>query len=108
MLTLVWFAVHETIRVKSAAWDDSGVLIYTTLNNVKYCLVNGDAGIVRTLDNPIYITKIFGDVLFCLDRDGKHKQIQVRLRCLQGLQCCISLNLPALRTLVILQMLLVA
>lgn len=27
--------VHETIRVKSAAWDDSGVLIYTTLNHIK-------------------------------------------------------------------------
>lgn len=26
--------VHETIRVKSAAWDDSGVLVYTTLNHV--------------------------------------------------------------------------
>ena len=69
--------MHETIRVKSAAWDDSGVLIYTTLNHVKYCLANGDAGIVRTLENPIYITRVFGDVLFCLDRDGKHKQIQV-------------------------------
>ena len=69
-------AVHETIRVKSAAWDDNGVLIYTTLNHVKYCLANGDAGIVRTLDVPIYITKVFGDVLFCLDRDGKHRQIK--------------------------------
>ena len=28
-------AVHETIRVKSAAWDDSGVLVYTTLNHIK-------------------------------------------------------------------------
>jgi hypothetical protein len=27
--------VHETIRVKSAAWDDSGVLVYTTLNHIK-------------------------------------------------------------------------
>ena len=36
-------AVHETIRVKSAAWDDSGVLVYTTLNHIKYCLPNGDS-----------------------------------------------------------------
>lgn len=71
-------AVHETIRVKSAAWDDNGVLIYTTLNHVKYCLHNGDSGIVRTLENPIYITKVFGDTLYCLDRDGKHRQIPVR------------------------------
>ena len=50
--------VHETIRVKSAAWDDHGVLVYTTLNHIKYCLPNGDSGIIRTLDVPVYITKV--------------------------------------------------
>ncbi|CAA7057516.1 unnamed protein product [Microthlaspi erraticum] len=49
--------LHETIRVKSGAWDDNGVFIYTTLNHIKYCLPNGDSGIIRTLDVPIYITK---------------------------------------------------
>jgi len=34
--------VHETIRIKSAAWDDSGVLIYSTLNHIKYSLPQGD------------------------------------------------------------------
>ena len=33
--------LHETIRIKSAAWDDSGVLLYSTLNHVKYTLLNG-------------------------------------------------------------------
>ncbi|KAJ7695513.1 coatomer WD associated region-domain-containing protein [Mycena olivaceomarginata] len=28
--------IHETIRIKSGAWDDSGVFIYSTLNHVKY------------------------------------------------------------------------
>ena len=70
-------AVHETIRVKSAAWDDNSVLIYTTLNHIKYCLPNGDSGIIRTLDVPVYITKVFGSIIYCLDRDGKNRQIQV-------------------------------
>lgn len=69
--------VHETIRVKSAAWDDNGVLIYTTLNHVKYCLPNGDSGIIRTLDTPVYITKVFGNTVYALDREGKNRQIQV-------------------------------
>ena len=69
--------MHETIRVKSAAWDDNGVLIYTTLNHIKYCLANGDSGIIRTLDVPVYITKVFGNSIFCLDRDGKNVQLQV-------------------------------
>ena len=68
--------VHETIRVKSGAWDDHGVFIYTTLNHIKYALPNGDSGIIRTLDNPVYLTKVFGNVVYCLDRDGRSRQIQ--------------------------------
>ncbi|KAI9180850.1 hypothetical protein LWI28_008710 [Acer negundo] len=69
--------LHETIRVKSGAWDDNGVFIYTTLNHIKYCLPNGDSGIIRTLDVPIYITKVSGNTIFCLDRDGKNKAIVI-------------------------------
>lgn len=72
--------VHETIRVKSGAWDsagDSGVFIYTTLNHIKYCLPNGDSGIIRTLDVPVYITKVHGNAVHCLDRDGKNRVIQI-------------------------------
>ncbi|GMN55752.1 hypothetical protein TIFTF001_024870 [Ficus carica] len=69
--------LHETIRVKSGAWDDNGVFIYTTLNHIKYCLPNGDSGIIRTLDVPIYITKVSGNTMFCLDRDGKNKPILI-------------------------------
>lgn len=68
--------VHETIRVKSGAWDDHGVFIYTTLNHIKYALPNGDSGIIRTLDNPLYLTRVFGNVIYCLDRDGRNRQIQ--------------------------------
>lgn len=33
--------VHETIRIKSGTWDDSGVFIYCTLNHIKYALPQG-------------------------------------------------------------------
>jgi coatomer subunit alpha len=62
--------VHETIRVKSAAWDDSGVLLYTTLNHLKYCLPNGDHGIVSTLAQPIYLTRVRGPAVCYVDREG--------------------------------------
>ncbi|CAN1777531.1 Coatomer subunit alpha-2 [Linum perenne] len=67
--------LHETIRVKSGAWDDNGIFIYSTLNHMKYCLPNGDSGIIRTLDVPIYITKVSGNTIFCLDREGKNRTI---------------------------------
>ena len=33
--------VNENMRLKSAGWEDSGVLIYTTSNHIKYALTNG-------------------------------------------------------------------
>lgn len=69
--------VHETIRVKSGAWDDYGVFIYTTLNHIKYALPNGDSGIIRTLETPVYITKVFGSTVYCLDRDGRNRAISI-------------------------------
>lgn len=62
--------IHETIRVKSAAWDDSGVLLYATLNHLKYCLPNGDNGIVSTLPAPIYLTRVRGPAVCYIDREG--------------------------------------
>lgn len=52
--------LHETIRIKSATWDDAGVLLYSTLNHVKYSLLNGDNGIVRTLDQTVYLVRVKG------------------------------------------------
>ncbi|KAI9312090.1 coatomer protein alpha subunit [Dichotomocladium elegans] len=67
--------IHETIRIKSGTWDDSGVFIYCTLNHIKYALTQGDTGIIRTLDQPVYLTRVKGKTLYALDRDAKVQQI---------------------------------
>jgi len=69
--------IQENVPVKSGAWDDSGVFIYTTSNHIKYALINGDHGIIRTLDVPIYITKIKGNSVFCLDREARPRILNI-------------------------------
>ncbi|KIW75049.1 hypothetical protein Z517_11820 [Fonsecaea pedrosoi CBS 271.37] len=69
--------LHETIRIKSAAWDDSGVLLYSTLNHIKYTLLNGDNGIVRTLDQTVYLVKVKGRNVYCLDRSSKPRVLTI-------------------------------
>ena len=89
--------VHETIRIKSGAWDDSGIFIYSTLNHIKYALPQGfvlpspsdvatfadcictdsDNGIIKTLDQPVYLTRIKGKVVHCLDRNAKPRAIPI-------------------------------
>ncbi|KAJ2782487.1 hypothetical protein H4R18_002239 [Coemansia javaensis] len=69
--------VHETIRIKSAAWDESGVLVYTTLNHIKFALPSGDTGIIRTIDNPVYLVRVQGGNVHCLDREGSVSVVKV-------------------------------
>ncbi|KAF2213671.1 hypothetical protein CERZMDRAFT_38786 [Cercospora zeae-maydis SCOH1-5] len=69
--------LHETIRIKSATWDDAGVLLYSTLNHVKYALMNGDNGIVRTLEHVVYLVRVKGRSLYCLDRAAKPKILTI-------------------------------
>ncbi|KAJ3292189.1 hypothetical protein HK104_005514 [Borealophlyctis nickersoniae] len=69
--------IHETIKIKSGAWDEIGIFVYTTLNHVKYALPQGDNGIIRTIDQPVYLTKIRGKNVYCLDREGKVRVITI-------------------------------
>lgn len=68
----------ETVRMKGGCWDaHKSIFVYTTLNHVKYLLPNGDKGIIRGLDSPIYATKVQGDSLYCLDREGRMRTIEI-------------------------------
>lgn len=77
-------SISDTVRIKSGAWDasdtggtNSNLFIYTTLHHVKYCLPTGDTGTIRTLDNPIYATRVVKDQLFCLDREARSRVLSI-------------------------------
>ncbi|XP_045455561.1 coatomer subunit alpha [Melitaea cinxia] len=77
-------SITEGARVKSGAFDDSTpqpVFIYTTANHIKYCCRDGDYGIIRTLDVPVYVVKVLaGDAgarVVCLDREARPKVLAV-------------------------------
>eukprot|EP00922_Rhytidocystis_sp_ex-Travisia-forbesii_P020210 GHVS01029784.1.p1 GENE.GHVS01029784.1~~GHVS01029784.1.p1 ORF type:complete len:1266 (-),score=169.97 GHVS01029784.1:250-3756(-) len=62
------YSFHENIRVKGGAWDENGAFIYSTLSHVKYCLHNGDQGIIHSLLDPIYIFRVCKQQLQFLNR----------------------------------------
>lgn len=70
-------SLHETIRIKSATWDDNGVLLYSTLNHLKYSLLNGDHGILKTLDNTVYLARVKGNKVYSLARGGTVEIIEI-------------------------------
>eukprot|EP00735_Rhodelphis_limneticus_P003453 TRINITY_DN14929_c0_g1::TRINITY_DN14929_c0_g1_i1::g.25834::m.25834 TRINITY_DN14929_c0_g1::TRINITY_DN14929_c0_g1_i1::g.25834 ORF type:complete len:1225 (-),score=362.34,sp/Q9AUR7/COPA2_ORYSJ/51.00/0.0,COPI_C/PF06957.6/2.6e-120,Coatomer_WDAD/PF04053.9/1e-115,WD40/PF00400.27/0.56,WD40/PF00400.27/4.3e-08,WD40/PF00400.27/9.7e-10,WD40/PF00400.27/2.6e-11,WD40/PF00400.27/7.1e-08,WD40/PF00400.27/5.7e-07,WD40/PF00400.27/3.5e+03,Nup160/PF11715.3/1.8e+02,Nup160/PF11715.3/26,Nup160/PF11715.3/0.012,TPR_2/PF07 len=69
--------LHETLRLKSAAFDERGVLIYNTLNHIKFCLPNGDTGIIQTVHDVLYITHARDSSIFVVDRNGNAKTMKV-------------------------------
>ncbi|KAK2718006.1 hypothetical protein QYM36_006703 [Artemia franciscana] len=69
--------IHDNFQLKSGAWDDSGVFIYTTSNHIKYCLTNGDSGTIRTIDLPVYLTRVTGETIYCLDRECKPRVLTI-------------------------------
>mmetsp|Transcript_35164 Transcript_35164/g.101263 ORF Transcript_35164/g.101263 Transcript_35164/m.101263 type:complete len:1217 (+) Transcript_35164:108-3758(+) len=78
-----YHSFHENIRVKSGAWDENGVFVYATLSHVKYCLPNGDSGIIHSLSSPIYIVRVHKQHMYYIDREhAVHKQ---RLNCTEYL-----------------------
>ncbi|VDM67828.1 unnamed protein product, partial [Strongylus vulgaris] len=68
---------QESTRVKSGAWDDEGIFLYTTSNHIKYALTAGDCGIVRTLDLPLYILAVRGTILYCLNREATPVEVPI-------------------------------
>ncbi|KAI5291686.1 hypothetical protein KEM55_008294, partial [Ascosphaera atra] len=47
------------------------------LNHIKYSLLNGDTGIVRTLDQTVYLVRVKGRHVYCLDRNARPNILEV-------------------------------
>ena len=58
---------NEYLRVKSGAWDENGVFVYSTPSHVKYLLQNGDTGIIQACEQVIYIAAVAKGKLFYMN-----------------------------------------
>ena len=70
---------EPSIRIKSVAFDEErDVMFFATSNHVKYCnLRNSDCGTMHTVENPLYLVRARGDVLWYITREGKVVRQQV-------------------------------
>ena len=69
--------VAEKVRVKDALWEKSGVLLYNTMNQLKYLLPSGESGIVRSLEDPVYLACTRGTTLFAFSRENALVKLQI-------------------------------
>lgn len=68
---------REPIRLKSAAWNEDGVLIYSTLDHLRYILPNGDKGIIKTLQDPLYLIQVRRSHAYGLDREARPRVVSI-------------------------------
>ncbi|SOV74607.1 coatomer alpha subunit, putative [Plasmodium sp. gorilla clade G3] len=71
---------HEYIRIKSGIWDErknnnSNVFIYNTLSHLKYILINGEKGLIKYMDETVYLFKIYNNYLYYINRQENIKNI---------------------------------
>lgn len=72
--------IIEQRKIKSAAWEESGVLIYSTPVHVKYALTDGETTTIVSVQQILYIMAVRDNKVFCIDRNGDVKQIPVDSR----------------------------
>jgi len=68
--------IAETSRVKSGLWDRD-IFYYTTSTHMKYTLTCGDNGIVRTLDDVVYLGSMNNSTVTYLTRECELRSIEV-------------------------------
>jgi len=69
--------INEQFKVSSAVWNNDGVLNYTTKTHLKYGLVNGDQGIIKSLETPIYLIQASGNEIIAIDSEARFQKFSI-------------------------------
>ncbi|EDO08551.1 Coatomer WD associated region family protein [Babesia bovis T2Bo] len=64
-------------KIKTAAWYENSAVIYATDERMYYIMVNGDCGVLQSIDAPIYIVRIKNTSLHVMKRDHRCYRIEI-------------------------------
>jgi len=70
--------VQERFNIKSVIWTQDNIILYTTNNHIKFALLNGDNGIIKCIENPIYLLQISGSLLSFIDKQGEISSLPIK------------------------------
>lgn len=72
--------VNEERKIKSAAWEENGVLIYSTPVHIRYVLTNGDVTTLFSVSEVLYVMAVCDSKVFCMNRNCVLKIIAIDSR----------------------------
>lgn len=88
--------ITEQRKIKSAAWEESGVLVYSTPVHVKYALEDGDTTTILSVQQTLYIAAVRNNSVYCIDRNGSVKMVPLDFREFKFKQAVIRNDRPAI------------
>ena len=65
--------VTEAVRIKSGAFDERNIFVYTTSNHINYCLDTGDSGLIAAGKPDLHYQGAPG-IMYCLDHSAPRNQ----------------------------------
>ena len=69
--------LSENQRVKGAVWSAENVLVYATKNQLKFTLVDGEHGVLRSLEEPVYLVALKKRSVTVFTREGKLVELEI-------------------------------
>lgn len=63
--------INEKFSIQSAFWERDDLLFYTTKNHWKYALMNGETGVLRTIEQPLHLVKKLKERKFLAFNESK-------------------------------------
>ena len=59
--------IKENSSIKSAVFDENSVLFYSTYFHIKYCLINGLSGIIKSTEMTYYLMLVSSSIIYYSD-----------------------------------------
>lgn len=67
--------VKETSKVKAGCWDDNNAFVYSTSSHIKFLYTSKNTrGILKSLENPVYVVYFARGVVYYINREGKFEK----------------------------------
>lgn len=67
----------ENFNIKSAFWTKDNSLIYSTINHIKFGLLNGDVGVLKCTDQTLRVVKMEKNELLVIDSQASFHTLKL-------------------------------
>lgn len=64
-------------KIKSIIWDGNDLVIFNTHEHIYYSLINGEQGIIRSLDKIIFLVNIKNDQIVYMNINEEFEEVEI-------------------------------